>query len=73
MTVYTLTAPMPPVSMTQLMLLKLEAIDPSTGAAITGVTCSHWSIYGERLDTADAGQAAAAGPFMLVPGPDGTG
>jgi hypothetical protein len=33
------------------MFVKLEAIDPSTGAAVAGVTASGWAIYG--LDMSD--------------------
>jgi hypothetical protein len=72
MTVYTLQAPMPAIALFPGMQVKLEAIEPSTGAAITGVTCSAWSIYGEDLTPeSEQGDAATPGPFMLVPGPAG--
>lgn len=28
------------------MRLKLEALSPTTDAAVAGVTCSRWSVYG---------------------------
>lgn len=49
------------------MKLVLEARDPTTDAAVTGVTCSRWSIYGEELETNELDPPS--GPFMLVPGP----
>lgn len=70
MTVYTLQAPMPVLAVKEGMKLVLQAIDPTTGAAVTGVTCSHWAIYGERVATDDGSGAVNPGPFMLVPGPD---
>lgn len=71
MTVYTLTAPMPETLAVGGMILKLEAVSPTTGAAITGVTCSSWTIYGDDVsDLVDTSEPNVAGPFMLVPGPD---
>ena len=71
MTVRTLVAAIPPVRVSPGMLLKLEAIDSTTGSAVTGVTASAWAIYGELVDDAGAtGDPATSGPFMLVPGPD---
>lgn len=29
------------------MVIRLEAIDPTTGAAVTGVQADRWAIYGE--------------------------
>ena len=29
------------------MTLRLSAIDPATGLAVTGITASRWSIYGD--------------------------
>jgi hypothetical protein len=46
MTVYTLQAPMPEINLVSGMLIKLEAIDPTTGAAATGVVATNWAIYG---------------------------
>lgn len=49
MTVYTLLAPMPEANLVSGMKLRLEAIDPTTGATVTGVTSSNWAIYGIDL------------------------
>ncbi len=43
-----------------------EAINPTTGAAVTGVTISNALL---RVDYAGAGSDSGAGPFLLVPGP----
>lgn len=67
MTVYTLLAPMPPIQVAEGMILKLEAIDPTTGAAVGGVSGRNWNIYG-RGDDDDTAEASG-GPYMLVPGP----
>jgi len=44
----------------------IEARDPTTGAAVSGVTVSNINIYG--LDLTADGQAGLVGPFMWVPG-----
>lgn len=49
MTVRTLIAPFPDIAIGAGMRLRLEAIDPTTGAAVTGVTASEWAIYGIDL------------------------
>jgi len=49
-TVRTLTAGMPPVVLTPGMILRLEAVSPTTGAAIGGVNASQWAIYGDPLE-----------------------
>jgi hypothetical protein len=46
----------------------LEALDPTTGAAVTGVVFSNVDIYADVSD-APTGSQNVAGPFMLVPGP----
>lgn len=63
----TLQAPIPPIRLIPGMQLRLEAIDATSGAAVTGVTATRWAIYGdtEDDDTADV----SSGPFQLVPGP----
>lgn len=71
MTVRTLTASIPPVLIIPGMQLKLEAIDPASGLAVTGVTSSQWAIYGDTED--DATGDTESGPFMLVPGPTPVG
>lgn len=48
----------------------LEAIDPSTGAAVSGVTVSNVDIWAE-VDTSDTGGGGfTVGPYMLIPGPN---
>lgn len=67
MTAFTLQAGTPAIQLAGGMILRLEAISPTTGAAITGVTSSAWAIYG--VDDSDATGDLTSGPFMLVPGP----
>lgn len=55
------------------MMLKIEAIDATTGLAVSGVTCSRWSIYGADVVGSESEGAAVVGPFMLVPGPESSG
>jgi hypothetical protein len=43
------------------------ALDPTTGAAVTGVTVSHAVLL---VETDASAEELAAGPFMLVPGPE---
>jgi hypothetical protein len=37
------------------MILKLEAIDTTTGLDVSGVTSTRWSIYGRDLSPTDGG------------------
>ena len=59
-------------SMPQLMdladgyVVQWAAIDPTTGADVTGVIVQNVSIFGTLLGGDAAGPL---GPFMLVPGP----
>lgn len=69
MTVRTLTAKVPSITLVEGMILRLEAISPTTGAAIGGVSASRWSIYGKTATEAADLDAQATGPYMLVPGP----
>ena len=48
--------------------IRLSAIDPTTGADVTGVTVTDYSIFGANL-AAIPNEDYAYGPFMLVPGP----
>lgn len=48
--------------------ITFEAIDPTTGAAISGVTVTDALIFGTPLG-GSSGAELASGPFMLVPGP----
>lgn len=51
MTAWTTHAGFPNIILTAGMVIKLEAIDPTTGNPVAGVTSSRWSIYGEDIDT----------------------
>ena len=48
-------------------ILRFEAVDPSTGAAVSGVNVSAVAIGAS--DLAGTAGTLSAGPFMLVPGP----
>jgi len=51
-TVHTLTAKIPSITIVEGLILKLEAVSPTTGAAVSGVSASRWSIYGQGLGLA---------------------
>lgn len=58
---------MPVLPLTKSCQVKFEAIDPSTGAAVSGVLISDAVIY--ATDSApDEVTVGDSGPFMLVPG-----
>lgn len=44
---YTIAEGFPHIPLTAGMQIKLEAVSPTTGAAVTGVTSSRWAIYGD--------------------------
>lgn len=69
MTVYTLTKSAPSIRLAPGMMLKLEAVDPTTGAAVTEVTAARWAIYGSPITDDSVQTAEPAGPYILVPGP----
>ena len=46
---------------------RFDAVDPATGATVSGVTVSAVAIG--ATDLAGGATALTAGPFMLVPGP----
>lgn len=50
---YQLLAPMPLITLDAGCTLTLEAIDPDTGAAVTGVTVSAVAIYGSNYAPPD--------------------
>lgn len=58
MTVHTLRAGAPNVAIRPGMRLVVEAIHPTTGADVAGVTCTRWSIYG--YDKTPAGGSTLA-------------
>lgn len=67
----TLQTAIPPIRLVPGMQLRLEAIDASSGAAVTGVVSSAWAIYGD--DESDEVGDVSSGPFQLVPGPTPVG
>jgi hypothetical protein len=48
--------------------INIVAVNPSTGAAVSGVTFSNMALVVDTL-MPDTVEALAVGPFMLVPGP----
>jgi hypothetical protein len=40
-------------------MVKLEAIDPTTGAAVTGVTVTRFALYGDTMSGTDDGGGSA--------------
>lgn len=49
------------------MQIVFEAIDPTTGATVSGVTVSAITIYPEGASAQQ--EQGTFGPFMFVPGP----
>ena len=49
------------------MQIVFEAVDPTTGDPVSGVTVSAITIYPEGASAAEP--AGSFGPFMFVPGP----
>ena len=47
--------------------VRFTALDPTTGAVVSGVVVSEANVTGE--DLSGGGGASDLGPFMLVPGP----
>lgn len=64
-----LMAPLPKLILGPGCSIIMEALDPTTGAPIAGVTVSGLSIYGDDVGPSDTLELVA-GPFMLVPGED---
>ena len=64
-----LTANLPDMmDLTQSWQIVFAAVDPATGAAVTGVTVSNIGLLVDQL-TPGGPIALQSGPFMLVPGP----
>jgi len=60
---------MPVLPLTPGCTVQFEAINPTTGAPVNGVTVSKAVIYAEdQVDTIPA--SIDTGPFMYVPGPN---
>lgn len=49
MTAYTLQAPIPAIPVVEGMILKLEAVSPTTALPVAGVTATEWAIYGVNV------------------------
>lgn len=63
-----LTAPMPPdLELDGNYTIRLTAVDPTTGAVVSGVTVSNLAMQVVDL-TGQAGQGLDIGPYLLVPG-----
>lgn len=60
-----LIAPLPLIRLYGGMVIKLEAIDPTTGATVAGVTVADVTIYGRELDGGD--DAGGTWPLFLTP------
>lgn len=67
MATLTLKASIPAIRLVPGMELRLEAIDASSGAAVSGVKATRWAIYGD--DEGGDNTVTESGPYMLVPGP----
>lgn len=68
-----LVASMPALPLTPGMRVQFEAISPTTGLAVAGVTVALAAIYAENIGEGESDSAVIdSGPFMLVPGPGAT-
>lgn len=69
MTHFTKAAGFPNVPIEAGMKIRLRALSPTTDAAVTGVTCSQFAIFGRDLSSTDE----ADDPFAPLPEwvPDG--
>jgi hypothetical protein len=66
-----LTASLPPdLNLPANFIIQISAVDPSTGAVVSGVKASNVAIIAEPMtpDTSDS-SLEPVGPFLLVPGP----
>lgn len=72
MTVHTLTAKIPSITIVEGLILKLEAISPTTGAAVAGVNASRWAIYGSEAGDALEADIVPRLP-LLTYGPESSG
>lgn len=63
-----LIAPLPPdLDLDGSYTIRCDAVDPVSGATVSGVAVSGLSIF--AADLAGGAATLAYGPFMLVPGP----
>ena len=49
-------------------VVRINALDPTDGSQVTGVTVTNFTIYADNIGGGAAADLAV-GPFMLVPGP----
>jgi hypothetical protein len=64
-----LTVPFPPnLVLTDGWVVKIAAVDPTTGADVSGVEITEALLQVEVIEGA-GGAALSSGPFMFVPGP----
>jgi len=63
-TAFQLLASLPPLSLDAGCTITAEAIDPDTGAAVTGVTISSFTIYATNVDAATTPDAPV--PLMTL-------
>lgn len=64
-----LMAGMPTLPLTSDCKIRFAAVDPLTGADVSGVTVARAIVYAVELDDSPGGVAVSSGPYMLVPGP----
>lgn len=63
-----LTATIPPdLDLAEFYTIRFTALDPNTGDEVAGVNVSGCQIIASNIANT-AGDALAAGPFMLIPG-----
>lgn len=65
MTVYTLKAEAPAIELRPGQILRLEAIDPTTGNAVAGVEADRWAIYGR--DESEPATLDPPLPILVLP------
>lgn len=70
MTAHQLLGPLPEVTLDSGCTVTFEAIDPATGAAVTGVVISQASLYGVNLTDDGAPAPVEALPPLYVSIPD---
>lgn len=65
-----LTAGLPPnLNLSAGYKIRFTALDPTSGATVSGVTITNPTLYVENLTSSEPA-ALVSGPFMLVAGPE---
>jgi hypothetical protein len=62
---------MPVLPLSSDCIVSFEAIDPTSGVPVSGVTVSLATIYAVDVE-GDGASLGDSGPFMLIPGPTPT-